>query len=160
MVVTHPHTRMFPLMHRKRCFNQYYKNCSASRWKSVKSVKCALSFSILASNDTLEEPYVCCCSWYGTLTYLVLKVPNKQFEIWPDSKNRGCFKLSINPQHLNLNTHQLPASTSSLNPLHCPAQYAHSTTSNVDTTLLRGHRHDRRRVLRHYGIHGQKSSLH
>ena len=102
-------------------------------------------------------------SWYGTLTYLVLKVLNKQFEIWSDLKteNRGCFKIqkvSINPQHLN--THQLPASTSSLNPLHCPAQYAHSTTSNVDTTLLRGHRHDRRRVLRHYGIHGQKSSLH
>ena len=101
-------------------------------------------------------------SWYGTLTYLVLKVPNKQFEIWPDSKTGGVssfkFKLSINPQHLN--THQLPASTSSLNPLHCPAQHAHSTTSNVDTTLLRGHRHDRRRVLRHYGIHGQKSSLH
>ena len=100
-------------------------------------------------------------SWYGTLTYLVLKVPNKQFEIWPDSKTGGVSSFkSTTPTLTRYQLQGYPCSTSSLNPLHCPAQYAHSTTSNVDTTLLRGHRHDRRRVLRHYGIHGQKSSLH
>ena len=93
-----------------------------------------------------------------------LKGLNKQFEILPDCQDLktggvSSFK-STTPTLTRYQLQGYPCSTSSLNPLHCPAQYAHSTTSNVDTTLLRGHRHDRRCVLRHYGIHGQKSSLH